>query len=260
MRIPTLASTLEAYIKLVDRVWRDWSDKDDYIADVWYRGHSTGNWSLSPGMYRPPFNKVSEHRYRHEFHLKALPFLAEATTPPVSDWDWYFLMQHHGVPTRLLDWSESALVALHFAVDPRADNNDGAVWVLSPRAVNERLAKIGSFIPIYTDSSVAPYLKRVWDEAEETIPAPPIAIDPPYNSRRLTAQRGKFTIHGRDKRGLEKYQALRGSLKKIRIPSSAKARLRRQLFAAGVTESVLFPGLEGLSREIRDAYAYPWTI
>jgi FRG domain-containing protein len=256
----TIALTLEAYITIVDRAWRGWSKKSDYIADIWYRGHAVSEWTLCPGMYRPPFNAVSEHRYRHEFHLKALPFLAEATTNPVSDWDWYFLMQHHGVPTRLLDWSESALVALYFAVNPQADDKDGAVWILSPRAINEHLTKIGSFIPIYTGASVAPYLKRLWDEAEETIPAHPIAFDPPYNSRRLTAQRGKFTIHGRDQRGLEEYQALKGSLKKIRIPQSAKARLRRQLFAAGITESVLFPGLEGLSREIRDAYAYPWTL
>jgi hypothetical protein len=160
-RMATIALTLEAYITLVDRVWRDWIKKFDYIADIWYRGHGMSGWTLSPSMYRPPFNKVSEHRYRHEFHLKALPFLAEATTPPVSDWDWYFLMQHHGVPTRLLDWSESALVALYFAVNRYASNKDGAVWILNPRAINERLAKIGSFIPIYNDASVAPFLKRI---------------------------------------------------------------------------------------------------
>jgi hypothetical protein len=254
------AQTLEAYIEAVDNVWRKWSDEAEYVAEIWYRGQADLRWPLLPGSYRTPFSKVSEDRYRHEFQLKALPFLSEATTTPASEWDWYFLMQHHGIPTRLLDWSESALVALYFAVGRFPDDADGVVWALLPRAVNAQLAQIGDFIPIYSDRSVTPYLRKIWDDSEKLGPSHPIAIDPPYNSRRLAAQRGKFTVHGSVQRHLEDYGELEPNLRSIRIPRTAKPQLRRQLFAAGITESVLFPGLDGLSREVRDAYTTLWAF
>lgn len=252
-------ATLEAYIENADAIWREWCARSTFVAEVWYRGQPDSRWNLSPGIHRPPYSKVSEHRYRHDFRLRALPFLGEATTHPASEWDWYFLMQHHGIPTRLLDWSESALVALYFAVGRPPDETDGAVWVLMPRAVNRELARVGDFIPIYSDQIVAPYLGQMWDESQIG-PEHPIAIDPPYNSRRLAAQRGKFTVHGSSQKNLDAYPELNGNLHRIDIPRAAKARLRRQLFAAGITESVLFPGLDGLSREIRDAYATLWVL
>jgi hypothetical protein len=166
-------------------------------------------------------------------------------------------MQHYGVPTRLLDWSESALVGLYFAVQSTPSKDQGCVWVLNPRAVNQFLSKVGNFIPIYSDKSVEPYLPALWDERSDLIPEEPVSIDPPYNSPRLAAQRGKFTVHGISTIALDKYSEIINYLLRIDIKPNAKERLRRQLLTAGIAESVLFPGLTGLSREIRDLYAVP---
>lgn len=252
--------TLSRYLSLVDKVWMDWTDPLDHIADIWFRGHADVDWPLLPGAQRPGYKDVSEHRYRHDFYLRAQPFLNETTVLPTSDWDWYFLMQHYGVPTRLLDWTESALVALYFAVQPDPQDRPGCVWVINPRTVNKKLAKLGNFVPIYSDKCVTPYLSSLWDERRRTMPAAPVAIDPPLNSPRLAAQRGKFTVHGRSTLSLETRPALKNNLLRIDIPAQAKGRIVRQLMSAGMTESVLFPGLAGLSREIRDAYAVGFDI
>jgi len=56
---------------------------------------------------------------------------------PKDEWDWIFLMQHYRAPTRLLDWSESPLVALYFAlVDKLQEDSDGALWCMDPIALN----------------------------------------------------------------------------------------------------------------------------
>jgi hypothetical protein len=130
------------------------------------------------------------------------------------------------------------------------------VWVLYPRAVNDRLAGIGNFIPIYNHRLVSSYMPALWDERTDLIPEAPVAVDPPVNSKRLAAQKGKFTVHGRETRAIDSYGELNGFLRRIDVPTGVKGRLRRQLMSAGVAESALFPGLAGLGREIRDLYAH----
>jgi hypothetical protein len=249
-----LVNSLSEYLTIVDKVWMQWTAEVGHLGEIWFRGHGDAKWPLLPGSMRNHQFTTSEHRYRHDFYLRAQPFLQEATVPPVDDWDWYFLMQHYGVPTRLIDWTESALVALFFAVQREGPNRPGCVWVLSPRAINRELAKLGNYIPMYSQAMVRSYLPPIWDEAT-VVPAEPIAIDPPLNSPRLAAQRGKFTVHGSSDLALETRAELKNALFRIDIPKEAKGRVLRQLVSAGVSESVLFPGLTGLGRELRDAYS-----
>ena len=252
------ANSVSEYLGIIDNIWKEWSDKSHFLADIWFRGQGDIDWTLLPSAMRKPFKSVSEHRYRHDFQLRSLPFLHEATRVPMDDWDWYFLMQHFGIPTRLLDWTVSALVALYFAVESEL-KADGCVWILNPRTVNLSLAKIGDFIPIYSADMVAVYLPGLWDEKVK-LPEGIVAIDPPLNSPRLAAQRGKFTIHGRNESPLETFDELSTSLVSVKIPKNQKCRIVTQLMSAGVSHSILFPGLEGLSTEIRNLYAKEHAI
>jgi FRG domain len=248
-----MVESLGQYVEAVDRIWSTWTDQSPEIMEIWFRGQSSSTHQVIPIAYRSPYSEVDEHRYRHEFFLRARAYLEEATTPPATEWDWYFLMQHYGVPTRLLDFSESSLSALYFALQTTDRTNSPCVWVLHPRAFNERLSKNSYQVPIYTDAAVSRYLPSLWDENAE-LPIAPLAFDPPYNSRRLVAQKGKFVVFGSSKTPLDQYGELREYFVRIEIPSDAISKLRRQLGGAGVSESVLFPGLAGLGREIRESY------
>jgi hypothetical protein len=223
---------------------------------MWFRGQADESWALLPSVYRKRYEKADEDSYRHEFQLRAYPHLSEATYAPTNLWEWYFLMQHYGVPTRLLDWTESSLVGLFFALfdpDERCDSKDGTVWILDPWYLNESVANLGDVLPRYSARMLSRYIWPIW--GRRNLPAGVAAFEPPANSKRLAAQRGKFTVHGKARLALETYPSLLQGLVRIVVPASAKPRVKRQLTAAGITEGVIFPDLSGLGREIR----FAWT-
>src|SRR5260370_271273 len=102
----------------------------------WFRGHPKIFESLLPAAYRAPFYSARpniEFWAGQRFRLRARSFASR-----VPDWGdhllWLLLMQHYGVPTRLLDWTESILVALYFATDPNGE--PGEVWCMNPSRLN----------------------------------------------------------------------------------------------------------------------------
>lgn len=252
--IQVVTRSMSAFVAKVERIRDEWCHRKGEL-DPWFRGQSSVAFSLVPGLYRFGRRSIDEHAYRHEFRLRAFPFLSESTYAPTTQWDWYFLMQHYGLPTRLLDWSESSLVALYFAMqaDTRVDTKvDAAVWMLDPWQLTHRVAGKRDAVYAYDGTPVAPWLPRIW--SRRRLPQAPIAIQPPANSRRLVAQRGMFTIHGASKRPIQSYSSLRGGLVKFIVPAAARTRVLRDLLTAGVTESVLFPSLDGLSREVKSTW------
>lgn len=114
--------SLSAFLRAVENIVQAWSPDRGF--DPWFRGHADTKWLLVPWVYRPDNRDVlDEDGLRDEFRRCAWPYLTGAAREPTDDWEWYFLMRHHGVPTRLLDWTESALVACYFALQ---DENGGA--------------------------------------------------------------------------------------------------------------------------------------
>ncbi|MFL5764205.1 MAG: FRG domain-containing protein [Bacteroidia bacterium] len=218
----------------------------------WFRGHSDSNYSLLPGLYRQKDKGTiaDEHQFRHDFKLKAFPFLSDTYTPPSNDWDWYFIMQHYGLPTRLLDWSEGALVAFYFAIRDAKPGKDACVWVLNPFTLNHEVAKIDDAILTHEYYDLSNYLGKVWSKDKMSLY--PIAIQPSINSRRIAAQKGCFTLHGDKRVPLEKIESLKSSLVKIEIDKQKIENIREELIMAGITESLIFPELSGLSRELMD--------
>jgi hypothetical protein len=238
------ATNLSEFMKHIDSLVREWSDWEHGGARLWYRGQSRADWGLIPGEYR--FTHIDPDEIRSEFQLKARPLLRDA---PQSEWEWYFVMQHHGLPTRLLDWTTGGLLALHFALRGNSGEADAAVWVLDPWSLNETSLGKAELV-LSSEPKAALYLPKLYAN-KPAVPNRPIAVVPPYSTSRITVQRGTFTVHGSVKRGLEKLFSER--LAKITIPKDSCLGLKRALRASGVGEFTVFPDLDGLCREIRSA-------
>ena len=246
-----LVKSLSQFIKVVDTIQNDWSKEDAYISP-WFRGHSSNRHRLLPGLYRNEKEVGNENSYRSDFEQKAYPFLGDtAFGMPGSAWEWYFLMQHYGLPTRLLDWSEGSLIALHFALFYKAegDESNPCVWMLNPFELS-RLWQSQPFIYLFSDPSIKDYLPEVGNNTRP--PENPIAIQPVYKSKRIVVQKGVFTIHGNNKIALEDIPELRQWLVKIDIDYVQMDLIKAELYMTGVTQSSLFPELSGLAMELKE--------
>ncbi len=124
--------------------WKDCREKEEFEpAQVWFRGVSDTNYNLAPKIYRStdyelrkfPLKEPDEEEIRYAFKSRAMQMMSELHLP-TTEKDWYFLMQHYGAPTRLLDWTDGALLALYFSVRKLRKPRDAAVWMLDPSWLN----------------------------------------------------------------------------------------------------------------------------
>ena len=219
----------------------------------WYRGQSQADWKLIPSLARPDNDLRSESHLIERFKQNATLLLQPL---PANDWEWLTIMQHHRVPTRLLDWSESPLVGLYFALSDIISGNeavtDGALWVLNPVQLN-RPARISDsyplYIPSFEDVAVSNYHPRQI-AAENLSRLPPLALIGQRNTRRMQAQLGTFTIIHRDPIPIEEVGDS-SHVRKYRVPKEAKEELRRELSVLTVNKFQLFPELESLGEILR---------
>jgi len=249
------ANNLEEFVTHTTAIRKKWLGEGEVVP--WFRGHEKADWPLVPKFYRSqPTDRNTEDEIREEFLTRA-PILSDAK--PANQWEWYFLMQHYGAPTRLLDWSDGALIGLYFAVRQNRGCHDAAVWVLDPWWLNggstgvEEVVLPGDPDILLRDKRlVAPWLpKRFEKRRGRGIPARPAAVYPGHIIRRIGAQRSCFTIHGSDPNGLDKLAARpRSHLAKIVVPSFCVAGIRNSLETCGVDDITVFPDLEGLSRTV----------
>lgn len=222
---------------------------------LWFRGHQDAAWKLTPRLYRQPFAGAEESEIRQEFQRRAP--LSIPGRLPINKWEWYFLMQHYGAPTRLLDWTENPLVAMYFAVVGHQRKTDAAVWVLDPWWLNPKL-KRGIEGPMLSEWKEAdaylPDLEAAFAGKRVTVRLP-AAIEPPQVDRRMEAQASRFVIFGTTKDLMRTRAASTGPPRRkhvaiIRIASTQIKEVQRDLEQYGVTASSVFPDLEGLCREI----------
>jgi hypothetical protein len=262
---------LSGFLTAVEELRENWKTDDE---DLWFRGEREeyGGTRLRPKLYRGTA-KLTVRSLEALLKLEDSLFddfkrcggpLCESM--PEDDWEWYFLMQHYGGPTRLLDWSDGALMALHFAIRdyPRA-SGDALVYALDAGW----LAGVLDDLPTYgrVERKWRKYCQHSHDDKEEwtetylpqsgdardEIPLPkmPLLWDPPHVTRRFAAQRSRFMIFGRDPQWLTELAKKGGSkLCAIAIKEECIPEIKREIRGAGVTESVIFPDLDGLGREL----------
>ena len=239
--------SLGEFISAVDEITTAWCWQRDEQFGPWFRGHADAAWELVPTLYRGSPVADYEDDYRHEFKLKAYPYLAGTGREPTNEWEWYFLMQHYGLPTRLLDWTEGALQALYFALREARVGRDAAVWMTDPWQINEAVGQSTCEVFVASSKELKRYLGAPYFDPD--LPERPMALQPVLNSVRITAQRGVFTIHGKSDRSLDSYPELK-RIQMLTIDGASVADILDELSIAGVSETTVFPELAGLCREL----------
>lgn len=223
---------------------------------VWWRGHGSINWQLVPSIYRCPGYSLDRERSASiEFVRRAVALRADC--PGSDEWKgmvrWLFLMQHYGLPTRLLDWTESVLVAAYFAVahaEPDTQGEDAAIWALNPGRVNhlfvneDEIGTLGSkhwratIAEVFAtdrprESSIPSYLSTVGEMVDQ----------------RMVVQQATFTLHGVPA-PLEKAETPAPVLLRFRVPAKVRSQFWTGLEMAGINRSSLFPDLHHLALDI----------
>lgn len=244
MRQPdSLVNTIGA---LIERLR---GDLNGYAGPVWFRGHGVSSWSLEPKLLRGA-TVLSETHFINRFKQNA-SFLLERS--PLSEFDWLFLMQHYGMHTRLLDWSESPLVSLYFAVEQEEHQaEDGALWALMPTVLNSKSNYRPAYeheVPSFDDEYMNNYQPGTIAR-EQRSSLYPVAAIARRNSPRMHAQQGVFTISHRQNTRIEdvgQEGAARDHLWRYLIPANVKAQIRQDLKLLGFTRFHLFPELASIS-------------
>ncbi len=196
-----------------------------------YRGQGQAQWKLMPRIgrvfhYRALIDKrdspqrvfFEEVVALEDFKRRAVPFLQRL---PEDDWQWLALAQHHGLPTRLLDWTENPLAAAFFAAYEQYQA-DSVIYVLDRRGI-----ELGR-------KSESPF----------SIPGTRI-FEPIHHTPRITAQAGLFTVHHRPEQEYEN-----DWLEKWVLRESCLVQLGTKLESLGMNYQTLFPDLEGLAKRL----------
>lgn len=222
-------------------------------AQLWYRGEDNSSLTLVPSIQRSEKRLQMERFLSNDFYIRAKQTL-EAPPDRNNYAYWIALMQHYGLPTRILDWSRSPLVAVFFATETYAvTDTDACVWVLVPDALNEEEGFGRCIYPIDADTAqemLLPAFKHLHHNPvlEDKI----LACASTDKNLRMYSQQSCFTVHN----SLRKLEDIcdEHMLYKIIIPKDKKQYFIESLRVLGITEGFIYPDLEHICRDLRRSY------
>ncbi len=224
-----------------------------------YRGLWNKDYDLKTSLIRlgGAYEKLEHHLLRN-----FRKYAHENASPGNSIWNWLAVAQHHGLPTRLLDWTYSPYVALHFATaDFMNYDQDAAIWCVNyvksnefiPEPLRKAIKKEGS--NVFTPEVLEPVCSSLQElEALQEDPYV-LFLEPPSLDTRIVHQFALFSMMSTPTAVLSDWLSDHPELFfRIIIPSRLKWEVRDKLDQVNITERVLFPGLAGLSQWLRRHY------
>nr|BFD31533.1 hypothetical protein GTC16762_11510 [Pigmentibacter ruber] len=244
-------------------------EEHDLYHQAWYRGISDCSYELIPNIYRNDFSytKLREKEMIDIFETYIPMFLKKANFLEFKhDFELYFVAQHYGLKTRLLDWTKSLISAIYFAVQNYKHNSNinAAIWVLNPSLMNY-LFHSCDYPLIPSNENISNY----WF-SNDCLPEFPLAIYPIANNERILAQQGVFTIFGNENNSLEniikKYLDNNSDKYKIKISeddiifkivieNNEINKIKKELNILGINHVTEFPELQSVSRYINEDFS-----
>ncbi len=225
------------YLKVVHDI-KTKSEKNENFTDLLFRGQNTDK-DLLPKIARITLKgdiKNIENLMLDEFQRAIIPL---SEFKPEDEWDLLALAQHHGLPTRLLDWTYNPLVALWFAVFDVNINENAVVWILN--ADNEDFRN--------DTNNIQPLSNKVTK-----------IYRPKIISRRISSQDGVFSVHkiNEDNKFLafNKNKNYKDKLTKITIEPKNFAHIKKGLNLLGINNSTIFPDIDGLCKHLEYRFAH----
>jgi len=262
----------------------DWDNKlKRHRSSFAFRGMDDARWPMETSLIRlgGDFQQLEKHLLRN-FRKYAHRDVVERD----SFWHWLAVAQHHGLPTRLLDWTYSPFVALHFATaDLMRMKEDGVIWcvripethTLLPKPLKASLDAEGSYVftvemlsrfelPEITfsffgidlsSSQLRPTRIKDLDDFDRMAKKPfALFMEPPSIDDRIVNQFALFSVISNPTIAMNDWLQQHPKLyKKVIIPAALKWEVRDKLDQANITERVLFPGLDGLSKWLKRHYS-----
>ena len=235
------------------------TDLQRYRSRLVFRGLSSAKYHLETSLIRlgGKFAEVEPHLIRN---FRKYGRMGE-DPGGASDWRWLIAGQHHGLPTRLLDWTYSPFAALHFCTAgfDRFDE-DGVVWCVDYTQAHERLPGRLSDLRLGSDALTVEMIERVAPTLErfDRLVGYPFAafFEPPSSDDRIVNQFALFSVLSDRTMAFDEWLE-RYSIRctRVIIPRDLKWEIRDKLDQANMTERVFFPGLDGLALWLKRHYS-----
>ncbi len=235
---PLIANTWPEFLDCVRKARSELNNPDL----LWYRGMSRSDYELIPSLLRVVNGLKKEQDLFNEYQRSA----ARLTVPRSNDWELLFDMQHYGIPTRLLDWTDVLGVAIAFALyDTKDDQHDSSIHLLDPLKLNSKSGPKEVRRP--TNDKDFNYKSIYWHSRPFNA-VYPIAIDGPLQNDRMVAQQGAFTLHGSQFDFFETDG--QDCLRKIVMKPGAKTGAREFLEYSNLNAYSIYPDIVGMARHI----------
>lgn len=221
---------------------------------LWFRGQADIAWELVPSVQRGNFAKDEVEQFMaNDFYMRACVSMKER--PVQSDCGWITLMQHYGLPTRLLDWTLSPLIALFFATNSYKEysEQDGCIWILRPSLLN-KLEGFGEYIYPMDKITVTNMLKPAFNlsmnkgKGVDKI----IACYPVEYNMRVYTQQSAFTVHNTNRKLININNP--DLLMKFVIPAESKQDILYELKICGITLRNVFPDVEHIAQQLKEVF------